>query len=260
MWAGLIGLVIAGCAGSGQRLGAEGIGRDGALGEKLGASAGEEVDDRQAGVGAGGRPWTPLSLTRDGRATLTLVDGRGGRLVISRRAETSQTRWRVWRYVADSTGHIAPEANVQQVYAVDAGGTVRLEEEINRDEGVEVVYQPGLIVMDGGAQVGEVWEHTLRMVVHPLGDRSRVRTQGAAKRTGVIEAVESAAREGEQGGGVMIRVRNVLEAELSAARVVNETTHWYQSGVGLVKEVERERTKVMGITVRDNAHEWTVEK
>lgn len=176
--------------------------------------------------------------------------------------------WRVKRYEVDAPPQEARELvesdRVQPVREHEftglGGGAVGLVSEINRTEKVEVVFDPPMIVVPNGLSSvvsGDARiRQELRMRVHPLGDRSRVRNQGAVVNTIVYAGDEPVST----GLGDMLarKVRSEFTADLGAAKVTNVSDQWFVDNIGLVREIEKESTRVLGVSVRSNAESWTV--
>ena len=145
----------------------------------------------------------------------------------------------------------------RQTFAVRDDGAVVLVEEVNHAEGVEVVFDPPLVVLPARLEVGAAIECEGRMTVHPLGDRSRVRAKGTYTETGRCEgAVTVRTPAGEF---VAWKLVSELRAELGPSRVQNETELWISPRAGIVAERRRERTLVFGVPVRNNAESWVAE-
>ncbi len=144
----------------------------------------------------------------------------------------------------------------EQFLAVREDGAVVLAEEINHAEGVEVVFTPPLVVLPTRIEDQARTTHEGRMTVHPLGDRSRTRAKGTVKNTVVCGgAVRVRTPAGEFDAW---RLTSVMDADLSPSRVHNETDLWLVPGLGMIAERRRERTTVLGVSVRNNSEAWVV--
>jgi hypothetical protein len=170
-------------------------------------------------------------------------------------------RWTVIRRVLDrppANGLDTPAdrglpARIQQ-FVKTADGGVALAEEINQGEKVEVVFVPPLVVLPGVLEPGREARQQLSMIVHPLGNRGRIRSKGPIDNVVRIEGWESVSIAGVPVRA--LRLRASFKADLSPASVLHDQTQWYVPSRGLVKELDRERTTVLGVPIRDNREEW----
>lgn len=183
------------------------------------------------------------------------------RMVIQRETATvglGGSPWIVRRFVSNVGGQInlSRPATREQQFQIDADGSLVLLWETNREEKVEVEFAPGLLVLPSGLGPGASREQTIEMIVHPLGNRSRVQRRGPLTNRVTVEGWERV----PAGGGEVeaIRVHSLFTAELKPATVVNESTQWFAPTLGLVREIEHERTKALGLTVRDNTSSWQI--
>lgn len=156
----------------------------------------------------------------------------------------------VQRFRGDGSGGGEPMRESKLVILDD--GSIGLAEEINRIEKVEVVFDPPLIVMPQGlsAAEGAGRVQQLRMTVHPLGDRSRVRASGPV--TNTLRNMGRASVQTPAGAFESSLLVSEFTADLAPARVVNRSEQWLVPKVGMVAEVETERTTVLGVQTRLN--------
>ena len=134
------------------------------------------------------------------------------------------------------------------------GGDIAEIEEIDRQDKVELEYTPALVVVPAKRAAGDAgtpFVQDVKMVVHPLGDRSKVRTHGPAR----SEITSGGDDKITTGVGVLTarKLTAVLTANLSAARTINTSEQWWADGIGLVGQKDHEVTKVLGATARDNS-------
>lgn len=143
----------------------------------------------------------------------------------------------------------------QRLIAQD-DGAVLLQEEINHAEKVEVVFIPALMVVPARLTPGPADPQKVRMVVHPLGDRSRTRARGAVEQSMTIGApVRVRTPAGEFDAWPLT---STFRADLGASKVMNETELWLAAGIGIIAERRRERTTALGIPIRDNREGWVI--
>jgi hypothetical protein len=146
-------------------------------------------------------------------------------------------------------------AEREEKLTIDPEGNLALIEEIDRVEHVEVVYTPALVTIPDKLASGSAGRNgfvqDLRMVVHPLGDRTRVKAHGAAHSEIVFSGDEDLTTPA--GAFTTHKLVATLTCDLSIARTVNTSERWWADGVGLVCERDREITRVMGATIRNNA-------
>ncbi len=202
---------------------------------------------------------TPIDagkLTITAARTLTYDTDTGTRIIVLQDAlPDCHCAGRSWwvKYSKSGAGAGAlPEREVKMT--IDASGYIAEAEEINRAEKVEIVYTPPLVVIPDKLPIqtsgNAAYHQDVKMVVHPLGDRSRTRTSGMAhneiRYTG-DELITTAAGE-----FTARKLLSTVTADLSAATSVNTTEQWWSDGVGLIFEKDHEITKALGIKVREN--------
>ncbi len=202
---------------------------------------------------------TPMSaskLTINAARTLTYDTDTGARMIVLQDAlPDCHCAGRSWwvKYSKSGAGAAAlPEREVKMT--IDASGYIAEAEEINRAEKVEIVYTPPLVVIPDKLPIqtsgNAAYQQDVKMVVHPLGDRSRTRTSGTAhnviRYTG-DELITTAAGE-----FTARKLYSTVTADLSAATSVNTIEQWWSDGVGLIFEKDHEVTKTLGIKVREN--------
>lgn len=149
----------------------------------------------------------------------------------------------------------AGKADQEAKFTIDPSGYVAITERIDRVEKVEVVFTPALVVMPDGlppvAWSNSNYAQDLKMTVHPLGDRSKVKSSGAVRNEILYIGDEQVTTPA--GTFTARRVLSTFTADLGPAKVTNQTEQWFADGVGIVTEREQERTKVLGVQVRDNS-------
>jgi len=144
----------------------------------------------------------------------------------------------------------------EQKLLVREDGAVVLAEEINHAEGVEVVFDPPLVVLPASIETSSTVTSEGRMTVHPLGDRSRVRAKGTVKDSSTcLGAWRISTPAGEFDAW---KLTSTFDANLGASRVQNETEIWVVPGIGIVSERRREKTMVFGVAIRNNAESWLI--
>lgn len=162
--------------------------------------------------------------------------------------------WSVRKARRRSTGQ---EQTVSvMVYAFGLGGAVQMAQTTEYDDSVMTEFDPPLVVMPGKLAAGAGPIQSLRMVVHPLSDPSKVKTQGPATHQVTYEVDESVVVPA--GRFAAHKVVSVLKASLGTARVENTTESWHAPGVGIVAERRTERVSVFGLVVRSNDDTWVL--
>ena len=202
---------------------------------------------------------TPLDagkLTVSGKHSHVYDVDEGGVLAVSQDAlPDCHCAGRTWwvRSVRGGGGGGPPEHEVRMT--IDASGYIAVAEEIDRKEKVEVVYTPARVVIPDKLPVqasgGAAYEQEVRMVVHPLGDRSKVRASGTAHNQ--IRYVGDEEITTAAGTFTARRLSSTLTAHLGTATSVDSTEQWWVDGIGLVFEQSREVTHALGLKVRDNS-------
>ena len=146
-----------------------------------------------------------------------------------------------------------PEREVRMT--IDASGYIAEAEEINRAEKIEIVFTPPLVVIPDKLPIqtsgNAGYQQDVKMVVHPLGNRSKVRTSGMAHSE--IHYLGDESITTAAGEFTARKLHSTLTADLSAATSVNTTEQWWTDGVGLVFQRDHEVTKTFGIKVRENS-------
>lgn len=143
-----------------------------------------------------------------------------------------------------------------QIWVRDQAGSVALAEEVNYVEAVEVVFDPPLVTLPVDLGTDEPFVQDLTMTVHPMGDRSRVRSSGRLRQTVTLEGRCRVAVPA--GGFEAARVRQEFVAALKPAEVTNLTESWMVEGLGRVAEFRVETTRVLGVQIRSNREDWVL--
>lgn len=175
--------------------------------------------------------------------------------------------WWVRRYKGDvrpaAPGMLpTTPADRELKFTIDASGYIALMEEINRTEGVEVVFTPPLVIIPEGLAVvsfnGANFAQDLSMTVHPLGDRSRTKSKGPVRNE--ITYLGDEPIKTPAGNFTARRVLAIFTADLSPAKVSNTSEQWFVDGVGLVAERETEKTTLLGVPFRSRETEWALQR
>lgn len=149
----------------------------------------------------------------------------------------------------------------ERTFTVLPGGGIGLTEQIDREEGVEVVFDPPLLVMPDGLPLNSLGSaemaQELKMTVHPLGNRQKVKASGQARN--VVRYMADETLTTPAGMFTARRIESVLTADLAPARIANVTQQWFVDGVGLVREKDQEKTTVFGVPTRNNTSEWVLQ-
>ncbi|HVU64619.1 MAG TPA: hypothetical protein VHC70_11625 [Phycisphaerales bacterium] len=159
-------------------------------------------------------------------------------------------KWWVRYYAGDTSAPAEREVHM----TIDQNGSIAEMEEIDRVDKVEVVYTPPLVLIPDKlppkAVNDAIYRQDVKMVVHPLGDRTKIKAHGPAKNEIVFEGDEVV----HTGAGdyTAHRITATLTAELSAAKTVDTTETWLVDGIGTVIQRDHEETRVMGARIRDN--------
>lgn len=121
-------------------------------------------------------------------------------------------------------------------------------------DNVTTDFEPPMLVLPATMAVGQTATQTLKMVVRPISDPSRIKTSGDATQTITYEGDERLTVPA--GEFATRRVRSVLTATLGQARVVATTITWYADDIGQVAEFREEAVTVLGVRIRHNARTW----
>jgi hypothetical protein len=137
---------------------------------------------------------------------------------------------------------------------IDASGYIAVTEEIDRADKVEVVYTPALVLvpdkLPAKSSGNAGYTQEVKMVVHPLGDRSKIKTHGTATNEIVFEGDEPLITG--VGAYTAHRITATVTARLSAATTTDITEQWLIDDIGIAAERNHEETRVLGAKVRDN--------
>lgn len=195
-----------------------------------------------------------LRAAADGRAVFAAMDsGAQERLIIERSAGPAEGRY-VQKRLLMQNG-VERVIRVQSLQLREDGAVV-LVEEINHAEGVEVVFDPPLVVLPAKVEAGAESTGEGRMTVHPIGDRTKIRAKGPTKDSSrCVGAVRVRTSAGEFDAWKLV---GTLNADLGPSKVVNETELWLAPGLGLLAERRREKTTVLGVPVRNNSEGWAL--
>ena len=162
---------------------------------------------------------------------------------------------------AVDAGAVKPVRERTFIVLPGGGGGIGLAEQIDREEGVEVVFEPPLLVMPDGLPLSSVGNaqmaQELTMTVHPLGNRQKVKASGRARN--VVRYLADEALTTPAGTFTARRLQSVLTADLPPARIANTTQQWFVDNVGLVRKRDQERTTVFGVPTRNNTSDWTLQ-
>jgi hypothetical protein len=194
-------------------------------------------------------------LRADGTGQSVFMEGEGGqrKLIIKRGPMLSggEEGYQQQRLLVDG----GEEKLIrEQKLLVREDGAIVLAEEINHAEGVEVVFDPPLVVLPANVETSATVTNEGRMVVHPLGDRGRVRAKGTVRDTSTC--VGSWRVSTPAGEFDAWKLTSSFDADLGASRVHNETEIWIVPGIGIISERRREKTMVFGVAIRNNAESW----
>lgn len=227
-------LMLTGCAATETSAAAVSLVEIGPV--QLGASSGED-------------------LRADGTGRSVFMEGEGGqRKLIIRRGPMSsggEDGYQQQRFLVDG----GEEKLIrEQTLLVREDGAIVLAEEINHAEGVEVVFDPPLVVLPASVESSATVMNEGKMTVHPLGDRGRVRAKGTVRDTSTC--VGSWRVSTPAGAFDAWKLTSSFDANLGASRVHNETEIWVVPGIGIISERRREKTTVFGVAIRNNAESW----
>lgn len=159
--------------------------------------------------------------------------------------------WWVRYYDTDTKGTPRREVHL----TIDASGYIAETEEIDRVDKVEVVYTPALVLvpdkLPAKSSGNAAYAQEVKMVVHPLGDRSKIKAHGTARNEITFEGDEPIVSGVDP--QTAHRLTCTVTANLAAAITVDTTEQWLVDGIGIAMQRDREETRVMGAKVRDNS-------
>lgn len=153
--------------------------------------------------------------------------------------------------------------SVEQHWILTPEGHAAVADEINQDEQVELVYDPPLVMLpaalepDLSGDDAHSFVQTLRMRVHPLGNRRAIKASGTARQ---VITHQGAAMVGTPAGERAAQhILLSFTAALKPAEVTNLTNQWLDLNDGLIAEQREERTRVLGVPTRHNRESWVVD-
>ena len=176
----------------------------------------------------------------------------GGRAAWKMRRSTGPAKDGPWKLVTELT------------FVLTAEGHAAVSEEIDHDEGVELVYDPPMVVMPAELKPGAAaFTQTTYLRVYPSGSRKHVKAEGSVKQkiehlggasVDIPSSIPPAAQCACQ------QVVKTFTSTLKPAEVVNVVHQWIVPGVGMIAETSEERTKVFGVQTRHNRESWVVDE
>lgn len=170
------------------------------------------------------------------------------------RAEDGARQWKVTHTTRMADRR--PAERIVTLVELDDGSLAMSREE-NRAERVIVEFIPPLVVYPARLEAGAPLEQSLRMVVHPINNPSRVQNQGEAKQTLRFEGRERI--DTPLGTLETVKISGALEADLGGPQVRNESQEWLVPGMGAVASKQMERTMLLGVRVRANSEWWVID-
>jgi hypothetical protein len=181
------------------------------------------------------------------------------RLLIERdERDPGAASWTVTRTALQRVGGGNDEASPlrSDTYVLTPEGHVAIAEEFNRDESVEVVFEPAMVVMPRDLAPGTPFTQDFDVKVYPGGKgRTMLKSSGPGSHTIELTGLWRVTLAGD--GQVEARgVRSVFRADFSPAKVVNTTEQWFVDGVGVIAERRHERTTVFGVPIRESFETW----
>lgn len=249
IWAGLV-VLLGGCAGDG------GVASRAEPAEAASSLAG----DGQAAVDIGSLLVRQPSRAcfADVRGSSAGAGGAGRKLVkVSEAAAGSAGGTWFSRQCVWEDGKLELGTLSEQEFRLGEDGSLELVRSIEHDDEVVTWFEPPARVLRAGMRAGDVFTQELRMVVRPMGEPGKVKTQGDAQaRTEVLGPAEIQTPEGVVG---VQRFRRTLKAKLGAANVEVITEFALAAGRGLVSEKTRERVTVLGLAIRSGSESWARE-
>jgi len=175
-----------------------------------------------------------------------------GETVIWRRSEPDEDgRWTLTRMVEGAEQPRRVETRTRR----DDGAVVLIAAE-NFDRNVYTTYDPPLVIMPAALGADETFRQEIKLLVHPLDDRDRVRNRGDG-----VQEISLKARQRVHAPGRTfdsVRVYAKFTTDVSAAKVVSETETWLSLEddelQGPIAERYREVVKVLGLPTGRRDH------
>jgi hypothetical protein len=204
---------------------------------------------------AASAPLSAEQFTAHTPRTLTYQTSEGTTLIAEQEAvPTCHCAGHTWwvRYYAGDTGG---QAQRETHLAIDQNGYVSEMEEVDRVNGVEVVYSPPLVLVPDKlptrATNEAVFRQDVGVVVHPLGDRLKIKAEGKLSNEIVFEGDESVTT----GAGTYAAHRLIATtvSDLAGARTAGMTEQWLVDGIGVVVQRAREETRAKGAKTHESA-------
>lgn len=236
------------------------IGLSGCASHPTPAAAGAPGNPVQSTSGAEGSI-QPVRLYTSGplNANFAAADKDGPTLRIEFVTEPDPAAAGQWRhaerreYRSDRAGDARTLAGVDKLTRL-GDGSISMAKQTNHAESVEVVFEPGLVVLPAALNPDTPFEQSITMTVHPIGDPGRVRARGRVRQTVTFAGRDAINTPAGQFNAA--RVLSLFEADLGATSVKNRTEQWLAEGAGLVAERRSERTTVLGVVIRSKDEFW----
>jgi len=150
--------------------------------------------------------------------------------------------------------------DVERTMVMTAEGHAAIVRDIDHSEGVEVIFEPPMVVMPKELKSsGETFVQQTYMRVHPIGNRKRIKAEGAVRQEIVHAGGASIEASGNDTQRVGQHVIQTFRASLKPAEVVNVIHQWFAPESGIVAQTSDERTRVLGVQIRHNVESWVID-
>jgi len=223
---------------------------------------------------AAAAPAEVASMSAEPFARLYLAEATGSTsvLLISRTAQgdSPEKHWlvrrEIFKSIEDAGTRSAAASWREQILVQLPDGSIALKQERNGDDNVVVAFDPPMVLFPPTIQRATIEGDTLApgftqnlyVKVHPMKDETKIRVQGPATQNIFFEGEETVVVSGTP--ITATRIRRVFAPDFGTTTSVNESVEWLAPGIGVIREIRSERTKVLGVQIRNNQESWIAQE
>ncbi len=186
-------------------------------------------------------------------ARYAIVDGdsKGGFLRIERALAEQKGAWRLRTFLEGDSKASDAKLAQEQIIAPAPDGGAALVSLINHADGVIVEFKPKMLEHPAELTPAKPFDQQSQMRLPLIDNPEKTREHGTGEKVLELIGMQTVTA----GGKVFecAHVHEVFTSNLSMAKAVRTTHHWYAPGVGLIARTWEEEVRALGIVVRRNA-------
>lgn len=188
-----------------------------------------------------------------------IVDGqdKGGELRMERRPAEQKGAWRIVTSLI--AGGKSEKPTVTQELTIALGkedGAAVITASTDNSEGVIVEFEPHMLALPAELAPSKNFEQESKMRLPLIENPKKTREHGSGTKT--LELVGMQTVRSRAGTFECAHVREVFTSDLSMAKAVRTTDHWYAPGVGLIARRWEEKVTALGLTVKQRAQAFVI--